>query len=105
MSETIKFQCHIKISSKYSDELVGQTLSFMEDSKTIDERGMVIFDCELKEEDKNKSFPISIDSEEYMIIGTGKCNAIAHRENALIHIVLLLIKVQTLRILESTKNS
>ena len=53
----------------------------MENSKTIGESGIVVFDCELKEEDKNKSFPISIDSEEYTIIGTGKCNAIAHKKD------------------------
>lgn len=43
----------------------------------------MIFDCELKFEDKNKSFSITINNynEEYVILWTGKCNAIVHREN------------------------
>ncbi len=81
MSNTIKFQCHIQISSKKLDEVKGKTLSFMENSKTIDENGEVIFDCELQEGDKYKSFPITIEDEEYIIVGTGKCNAIAHQKS------------------------
>lgn len=81
MSETIKFQCHIQISSKELNKVVGKTLSFMGNSKTIDEKGGVIFDCELQERDKPKSFPITIEDEEYIVVGTGKCNAIAHKES------------------------
>ena len=82
MSETIKFQCHIQISSKkLLDEVKGKTLSFMGNSKTIDANGEVIFDCELQERDKHKSFPITIEDEEYIIVGTGQCNAIAHQKN------------------------
>ena len=82
MSNTIKFQCHIQISSKkLLDEVKGKALSFMTNSKTIDENGEVIFDCELQERDKHKSFPITIEDEEYIIVGTGQCNAIAHQES------------------------
>ena len=82
MSNTIKFQCHIQISSKkLLDEVKGKTLSFMTNSKTIDENGEVIFDCELQERDKHKSFPITIEDEEYIIVGTGQCNAIAHQKS------------------------
>ena len=82
MSNTIKFQCHIQISSKkLLDEVKGKTLSFMGNSKTIDANGEVIFDCELQERDKHKSFPITIEDEEYIIVGTGQCNAIAHQES------------------------
>lgn len=79
MSETIKFQCHIKISGKKLNELTGKTLTLMGNSKTIDENGEVVFDCELQERDKHKSFPITLEGEEYSIVGTGQCNAIAHR--------------------------
>ena len=47
----------------------------------IDENGEVIFDCELQERDKHKSFPITIEDEEYIIVGTGQCNAIAHQKS------------------------
>lgn len=44
MSNTIKFQCHIQISSKkLLDKVKGKTLSFMGNSKTIDKNGEVIF--------------------------------------------------------------
>ncbi|WP_343353047.1 hypothetical protein V3I05_06710 [Helicobacter mastomyrinus] len=82
MSNTIKFQCHIQISNeKLLDEVAGKTLSFMGNSKTIDANGEVIFDCELQERDKHKSFPITIEDEEYIIVGTGQCNAIAHQKS------------------------
>ena len=80
MSNTISFQCHIQISSKELKKVVGKTLTFMGNSKTIDENGKVVFDCELQAQDKAKSFPITIEDEEYVIVGTGKCNAIAHRD-------------------------
>ncbi|GAD18546.1 hypothetical protein [Helicobacter fennelliae] len=64
MSETIKFQCHIKISGKKLNELTGKTLTLMGNSKTIDENGEVVFDCELQERDKHKSFPITLEGEE-----------------------------------------
>lgn len=78
MSQTIKFQCHIQVSNK---ELVGEELTFMGVSKTIGDDGKVVFDCELQEKDKNKSFPISIGKEGYIIVGTGSCNAIAHKDS------------------------
>ncbi len=82
MSNTIKFQCHIQIpNEKLLDEVAGKTLSFMGNSKTIDANGEVIFDCELQERDKHKSFPITIEDEEYIIVGTGQCNAIAHQKS------------------------
>ena len=81
MSNTISFQCHIQISSKELKKVVGKTLTFMGNSKTIDENGKVVFDCELQAQDKAKSFPITIEDEEYVIVGTGKCNAIAHRDS------------------------
>lgn len=82
MSNTIKFQCHIQISNiKLLDEVKGKALYFMGDSKTIDEKGRVIFDCELQERDKYKSFPITIEDEEYIVVGTGKCNVIAHQNS------------------------
>ena len=81
MSNTISFQCHIQISSKELKKVVGKALTFMGNSKTIDENGKVVFDCELQAQDKAKSFPITIEDEEYVIVGTGKCNAIAHRDS------------------------
>lgn len=81
MSNTISFQCHIQISSKELKKVVGKTLTFMGNSKTIDENGKVVFDCELQAQDKAKSFPLMIEDEEYVIVGTGKCNAIAHRDS------------------------
>ena len=81
MSNTISFQCHIQISSKELKKVVGKTLTFMGNAKTIDENGKVVFDCELKAQDKAKSFPLMIEDEEYVIVGTGKCNAIAHRNS------------------------
>lgn len=80
MSNTIKFQCQIS-NIKLLDEVKGKTLCFMGVSKTIDEKGRVIFDCELQERDKYKSFPITIEDEEYIIVGTGKCNVIAHQNS------------------------
>ena len=81
MSNTISFQCHIQISSKELEKAVGKTLTFMGNSKTIDENGKVVFDCELQAQDKGKSFPVILEDEEYVIVGTGNCNAIAHRDS------------------------
>ncbi len=81
MSDTISIQCHIQVSSKELKKVVGKTLTFMGNAKTIDENGKVVFDCELKAQDKAKSFPLMIEDEEYVIVGTGKCNAIAHRNS------------------------
>ena len=77
----------------------------MGNSKTIDENGKVIFDCELQAQDKGKSFPIMIEYEEYVIVGTEKCNTIA-QEIAPILFILCLIKImeQVLSISESTKK-
>ena len=50
-------------------------------AKNVNIGGEYLTNVALSKDTIDKSFPISIDSEEYTIIGTGKCNAIAHKKD------------------------
>ena len=83
MSETMKFQCHIKISDNNLKNLTKEPveIQFMDKTATIDSNGEAIFDCEISQKDICKSFPVKIHSETYIIIGTGQCHPMSHRNN------------------------
>lgn len=84
MSETMKFQCHIKISGKNLKNFKKESakLQFMGKTATIDNNGEAIFDCEISQKDICKSFPVKIHSEIYIIIGTGQCHPMSHSTKA-----------------------
>jgi len=78
MADTREIKCYVKVNTNNLNGLINKTLKFMGETATINDKGEAVFECKVNDEDRCKSFPITIESDDYIVLGTGKCNIAAH---------------------------